>query len=71
MADIDQHLAYYREFRSQILGDLAEYEAGHRRTSENVQGIWRDTTAETIADLKRRLAKTEQIIAPWEAKKNA
>ena len=51
MTVIDQRLEYYRQFRSQILEDLAESEAGHRRTSES------------ITDLRHRLAKTDQIIA--------
>ena len=59
MTVIDQRLEYYRQFRSQILEDLTEYEAGRRRTSES------------ITDLKHRLAKTDQIIAAWGTRKNA
>jgi hypothetical protein len=58
VTEVDKRLAYYRQFRSQILSDLADYEAGHRRTSES------------ITDLKHRLAKTDQIIAGWGAMKN-
>ena len=59
VTDVDKRLAYYRQFRSQILSDLADYEAGHRRTSES------------ITDLKRRLAKTDEIIARWGPRENA
>jgi hypothetical protein len=71
MAEIDEHLAYYRDFRAQTLGDLQEYQSGRRHTSEHREGAMKDTTGNTISELKRRLAKTDQIIAAWEAKKNA
>ena len=72
MAEIDQHLAYYREFRAQILGDLEEYTSGIRKDGHfDKDGKPIDTTPQTIADLKRRLAKTDQIIAAWEERKNA
>lgn len=58
MTVVDQRLEYYRQFRSQILEDLTEHEASRRRTSES------------ITDLKHRLAKTDQIIAAWRARKN-
>jgi hypothetical protein len=31
----------------------------------------KDTTASTISELKRQLAKIDQIVAGWEAKENA
>jgi hypothetical protein len=71
MAEIDEHLSYYREFRAQIAGDLEEYTSGIRTTGEFKDGKPADTTAQTIAELKRRLYKTDQIIAAWEARKAA
>jgi hypothetical protein len=71
MAEIDEHLAYHRDFRAQVLGDLQEYQSGRRHTSEHKDGAMKDTTASTISELKRQLAKIDQIVAGWEAKKNA
>lgn len=71
MAEIDEHLAYYREFRAQIVEDLEEHTSGVRTTGEFKDGKPINTTAQTIAELKRRLAKTDQIIAAWEARKTA
>ncbi len=71
MAEIDEHLAYYREFRAQILGDLEEYASGVRTTGERKGCKSISTTAQTVAELRRRLAKVDQIIAAWEARKNA
>jgi hypothetical protein len=71
MAEIDEHLAYYRQFHDQILEDLEAYTSGVHFTGEIKGGKRIDTTAATIADLRRRLGKTEQIIAAWEGRKNA
>jgi uncharacterized protein YutE (UPF0331/DUF86 family) len=49
---IRQVLAYYEQFRSELLGDLEGYESGVHYTGE-IRGDDRiDTTAKTIADLK-------------------
>jgi len=71
MAEIDEHLSYYRDFRAQILEDLEGYTSGVQKTGEIRDGKQIDTTAKTIAELKHRLVKTEQIIAAWEGRKNA
>ena len=70
MAEIDEHLAYYREFRAQIISDLEDYRSGQHTTGEIVDGKRIDTTTHTIRELERRLAQTEKVIAAWE-KKNA
>jgi hypothetical protein len=57
-------------FRRQILVDLNEFTSGRRRTSDLGRGAWRDTTADTVAELKRRLANLNKTIAVWEATKN-
>jgi hypothetical protein len=64
---IRQDIVYYKEFRSQIVSDLADYEAGTHYTGEIRNGARIDTTPQTIAELKRRLAKTDNLIAAYEA----
>jgi hypothetical protein len=70
MAHLDEHIAHYCEFRRQVLADLNEYTSGRSRTSDLSRGAWRDTTADTVAELKRRLASLNKTIAVWEAMKN-
>jgi NADH:ubiquinone oxidoreductase subunit D len=70
MAYLAEHIAHYCEFRRQVLADLSEYTSGRRRTSDLSRGVWRDTTADTVAELKRRVASLNKTIAVWEAMKN-
>jgi hypothetical protein len=70
MAYLDEHIAHYCEFRRQVLADLNEFATGRRRTSDLSRGAWRDTAADTVAELKRRLANLNKTIAVWEAMKN-
>jgi hypothetical protein len=70
MSYLDEHIAHYCEFRRQILADLNEFTSGRCRTSGLSRGAWRDTTADTVAEPKRRLANLNKTIAVWEAMKN-
>jgi uncharacterized small protein (DUF1192 family) len=70
MAYLDEHIAHYCEFRRQIVADLNEFTSGRRRTSDLSRGVWRDTTVDTVAELKRRLAHLNKTITVWEAMKN-
>lgn len=71
MAEIDEHLAYYRDFCAQILEDLGGYKSGARETFDITDTGRTNTTPATIADLERRLAFMEKIIAAYEERKNA
>ncbi len=66
-ARIREALAYYQEYRAQIRGDLEDYESGTHYTGEFRDGKRIDTTPQTVAELKRRLAKTDKLIAAYEA----
>lgn len=63
---IREAIVYYQEFRGQMAGDLADYEAGTHYTGEiRSNGERVDTTPQTIAELKRRIAKTDNLIAAY------
>jgi hypothetical protein len=62
---IREAIAYYQKFRGQMAGDLAEYESGTHYTGEILDGKRVDTTAQTIAELKRRISETDNLIAAY------
>jgi hypothetical protein len=65
MVSIQETLAYLQEFRSQVVADIREYEAGSHFTGELRDGKRIDTTKETVAELKRRAAYLDKIIAAY------
>ena len=56
---------YLNEFRSQLSSDLEEYETGRRTTDVLRNGSRCDDTPDRIEVLKRRIAKTENLIATY------
>jgi hypothetical protein len=70
MRIIRQTLVYLCEFRAQLTSDLEEYESGRRTTGVLRNGSRYDDTR-GIAELKRRLSKTENLIAVYEKYKDA
>jgi hypothetical protein len=71
MRIIRQTLVYLCEFRAQLTSDLEEYESGRRTTGVLRNGSRYDDTRDRIAELKRRLSKTENLIAVYEKYKDA
>lgn len=69
---VRQFLAYVQEFHAQLLNDLEGYESkGFLTARIDGDGNRIDTTQQTIADLKRRSADVERIIAAYKAELDA
>jgi hypothetical protein len=64
-ARIKETIVNFREFRGHMAADLAEYEAGTHYTGEIRNGQRIDTTRLTIAELKRRITKVDNLIAAY------
>jgi hypothetical protein len=62
---------YLNEFRSQLVSDLEEYETGRRTTDLLRNGSRYDDTPDRIEVLKRRIAKTDNLIATYQEYKDA
>jgi hypothetical protein len=71
MRIIRQTLVYLCEFRAQLASDLEEYESGRRTTGVLRYGSCHDDTQNRIAELKRRLAKADNLIATYQKYKDA
>ena len=71
MRIIRQTLVYLCEFRAQLTSDLEEYESGRRTTGVLRNGSRCDDTRNRIAELKRRLARTDNLIATYQEYKDA
>jgi hypothetical protein len=71
MRVIRQTEVYLSEFRSQLASDLEEYETGRRTTGVLRNGSRYDDTPDRIEVLKRRLAKTDNLIATFQEYKDA
>jgi len=69
MAQIDEHLAYYREFIAQMKGDIELMESGKWQMFELKDGTRVDKTGDWIKDLKRRVANLQNIVAAYERTK--
>lgn len=68
---IREAIAYYQKFRGQMADDLADYEGGTHYTGEIRDGQRIDTTSQTIAELRRRIAETDRLIAAYKELLNA
>jgi hypothetical protein len=62
---------YLCEFRTHLAYDIEEYETGRRTTGVLRNGSRYDDTQERISDLKRRLARTDKLIATYQEYKDA
>jgi hypothetical protein len=62
---------YLGEFRAQLLSDLEEYESGRRTSGLLRNGLRYDDSQNRIAELRRRLAKADNLIATYEEYKDA
>jgi len=71
MRIIRQTLFDLCEFRTQLASDLEEYESGRRTTGVLRNGSRCDDTRNRIAELKRRLARTDNLIATYQQYKDA
>jgi len=71
MRIIQQTQVYLSEFRVQLACDLEEYESGRRTTDVLRNGSRCDDTQDRIAELKRRIAKTDNLIATYQEHKDA
>jgi len=71
MRIIQQTQVYLCEFRTQLAYDLEEYESGRRATGVLRNGSRYDDTQDRIAELKRRLAKADNLIATYQKYKDA
>jgi hypothetical protein len=71
MRIIRQTLFYLCEFRAQLASDLEEYESGRRTTGLLRNGSRLDDTGNRIAELKRRLARADTLIAAYKEYKDA
>jgi len=71
MRIIQQTQVYLCEFRTQLAYDLEEYESGLRTTGVLRNGSRYDDTQDRIAELKRRLAKADNLIATYQKYKDA
>jgi hypothetical protein len=70
MRVIRQTQVYLCEFRAQLALDLEEYESGRRTTGLLRNGSRCDDTRNRIAELKRRVAKADNLIATYEKYKD-
>jgi hypothetical protein len=64
-ARIREAIVDFRVFRGHMAADIAEYEAGTHYTGEIRNGQCIDTTRLTIAELKRRISKIDDLIAAY------
>jgi hypothetical protein len=64
---IRQVVVYYQEIRAQMLGDLEGYESGTHYTGEIWDGERIDTTAKTIAEVRRRIVSMDGVIGAFKA----
>jgi hypothetical protein len=71
MRIVQQTEDYLCEFRTQLAYDIEEYETGRRTTGVLRNGSRYDDTQERISDLKRRLARTDNLIATYQEYKDA
>jgi hypothetical protein len=67
---VQQTQVYLSEFRTQLAYDLEEFESGRRTTGVLRNGSRFDDTPDRIAELKRRLAKTDNLIATYQKYKD-
>ena len=70
MRVVRQTEVYLGEFRTQLASDLEEYESGRRTTGVLRNGLRCDDTPDRIEVLKRRLAKTDNLIATYQEYKD-
>ena len=71
MRIIQQTEVYLCESRAKLAHDLEEYESGRRTTGMLRNGSRQDDTQNRIGELKRRLAKTDRLIATYQEYKDA
>ena len=71
MRIVQQTELYLSEFRTQLAHDLEEYESGRRTTGVLRNGSRCDDTPDRIAELKRRLARTDSLIATYQGYQDA
>jgi hypothetical protein len=71
MRIVRQTEVFLSEFRSQLASDLEEYETGRRTTGVLRNGFRYDDTPDRIEVLKRRIAKTDSLIATYREYKDA
>lgn len=71
MRIIRQTEVYLGEFRAQLISDLEEYESGRRTCGLLRNGSRCDDSQNRIAELRRRLAKADNLIATYEEYKDA
>ena len=71
MRIVRQTLVYLCEFRAQLASDLEEYESGRRTTGVLRNGSHYDDSQNRIAELRRRLAKADSLIATYQGYKDA
>lgn len=69
MPTIEETLVYFRQFRATLTEDIEVIESGVRETFDLQDGGRVNTTAQTLADLKRRLAQTDKLIAAYEERR--
>lgn len=70
LADHDSSIAWHRARVKIMAEDLADYESGHRAERKLVKGKLVDETSSVIAQLKKKIAEHEGLIAAYE-KQNA
>jgi hypothetical protein len=71
MRIVQQTHVYLCESRAKLAHDLEEYESGLRTTGVLRNGSRYDDTQNRIGELKRRLAKTDSLIATYQEYKDA
>jgi hypothetical protein len=71
MRIVQETQVFLCDFRAQIAYDLEEYESGQRTTGVLRNGLRQDDTQNRIRELKRRLAKTDDLIATYQEYKDA
>jgi len=71
MRIIRQTEVYLAEFRAQLLSDLEEYASGRRTSGLLRNGSRYDDSQNRIAELRRRLAKADNLIANYKEYKDA
>jgi len=62
---------YLCEFRDQLASDLEEYETGRRTSGLLRNGLHHDDSQNRIAELRRRLARADNLIATYQKYKDA
>jgi hypothetical protein len=71
MRIVQETQVFLCDFRAQLAHDLEEYESGRRTTGMLRNGSRQDDTQNRIGELKRRLAKTDRLIATYQEYKDA